>query len=112
MATRGISLAQGHNHRSGRCRWFRSNLMRRFLAAFCLCICIVGVGAASACRHTPPTITTPQGVVAYQTEDAVDALNALQHEAIVLSRAGKLSRATALKIVRYRRSATAVIDKA
>jgi hypothetical protein len=86
---------------------------RWIVSTVAMCLLLSGtVITSTACRHTPPTITTASGQVAFQMEDVVDVVNALQHEAIALSHAGRLPRATALKVVTYRRSAVTVIDKA
>lgn len=67
---------------------------------------------SNGCRHTPPTVTSPQAKVAYALEDAVDAVNFLQHEAIRFNKAGKLSPTTTRKIVAYRRHAANLMDHA
>src|SRR5262245_36557573 len=80
--------------------------MKRFVFALVLLTVCIG------CRHTPPTVVTPQGKIAYHLEPAIDALNSLQHQAIVLNKAGKLSDTATANVVRYRRSAVTVMDKA
>jgi len=87
---------------------------RWFIALAALCVLVGGTTVTStACRTAAPvTITEPSAKVAYELEDAVDIINLLQHEAIRFSHAGKLPRATALKVVAYRRSAAKVIDDA
>lgn len=88
--------------------------MRKIICAFMigLLFAVVPISTTGCAHPVPTTITTPQGKVAFQMEDVVDAVNAVQHEAITLSHAGKLSRETTLKIVKYRRFAVNVIDKA
>jgi hypothetical protein len=54
------------------------------LAIF-LALTLAGAGVVTmpACHQTiPSSIVTPQGKVAYQVEDALDAIGALQHAAI------------------------------
>lgn len=86
------------------------------VSLFCLYGYAIGVGTLvvateSACRSIPTTIETPSGRAAYQLEDAVDAVNTLQHAAIVGQRNGKISVETVQTIIRYRRATVTAIDR-
>jgi len=65
-----------------------------------------------ACRTTPPSLQTPQGQIAYQAEDALDALGALQHAAITARRTNALSTAAMRRVVKATLAATNTIDAA
>jgi hypothetical protein len=65
-----------------------------------------------ACRSTPATITTPQGTVAYQSEDALDAIGALQHAAINARRGNVIPTATMRTVVKATMAAAATINTA
>ena len=68
----------------------------------------------SACASNPPpaTITTPQARVAYQTEDALDAIAALQHATIVARRSNLISTKALRGIVYATTGATRTISAA
>lgn len=86
----------------------RFDLILAFTAALMSTILYAGCGA----RITPATITTPQGHVAYQIEDLVDAIGVIQHAAINANHAGKIPRPVALHVTRSTRAIAKTLDAA
>jgi hypothetical protein len=64
------------------------------------------------CRTTPVTIVTPQGVVAYQSEDALDAIGALQHAVIGARRANAIPTNVMRSVVTATATAAQTINAA
>jgi hypothetical protein len=80
-----------------------------------LLVCTAGfAGAAttSCARKTPASITTPQGKVAYQSEDALDVIGALQHAAINARRANLIQTAPMRQVVKATMAAASTINTA
>jgi spore coat protein U-like protein len=73
---------------------------------------LAGAATTSCARKTPTTITTPQGKVAYQAEDALDGIGALQHAAINARRANVIQTPAMRAIVKATMAAAATINVA
>lgn len=92
----------------------RTRMKRATLGAvLAVALLVTAPATLPACSHpTPATITTPQGAVAYQIEDLVDALGVIQHAAINASHAGVTPRPIALKVTRSTRAMARTLDAA
>lgn len=68
--------------------------------------------SACASKAPPPTLVTPQGQVAYRVEDALDAIAALQHTAIMARRSNAITTKALRTIVYATTGATRTISAA
>lgn len=88
-------------------------MIRRFGLVLALCAALTATVTTEGCtRKPPPTLTTPQGQVAYQIEDLVAAIGSIQHAAITANHNGQVSRATALKVTRSTRAIAVTLNSA
>ncbi len=69
-------------------------------------------GACFGARTVPASITTPQGAVAYQSEDALDAIGTLEHVAINARRANVIDTKTMRVVVKATVGAARIINTA
>jgi len=63
-----------------------------------LILCVLLSGSVG-CTHTPPTVTTQQGKIAYTADQIVQRVNELQSAAIAAEANGALQTITARQIV-------------
>lgn len=85
----------------------------RTIRALPILLALTGAGVTgAACRATPVTITTPQGQVAYQSEDALDAIGALQHAVIGARRANLIPTPVMRAVVKATATAATTINAA
>lgn len=86
--------------------------LRRFTVALACVAALSSPLTSASCRHAPDSIVTPQGRVAYQSEDALDAIGTLQHAAITARRQNVIPTATMRAIVKATMAAAGTIDVA